>query len=182
MIFHLSRIALAAGLLVAVGCKSTARVYVNYRQVANFHTYSLDPNSSSTTGAGNGMFIMYKVTTINNTGAEAATFTFDRNKVSTVTSDQTSNETVIVSANILLGNQNLETVTVPAGQTMTVNRCFIKQALTSNPAAIQAAQVPIVYAGTGNQPVSTNNVAPNAGVIQIGPALPNPLQNFCQTN
>ena len=170
--------------LVLAGCKKpneAARVVVEYRQVANFYDYRLSADSNDSHGASNGMFIMYKVKQIKNTGSEAASFVFDVNRISTVTPDKTSNETVTNGAILLVG-QNITTVTVGAGQTQAVNRCFIKQALTNNPQSLVSAQVGLIYAADSNQPVTMTNVAPNGSVAAVGNALPNPLQQLCSSN
>ena len=170
--------------LVLAGCKKpneAARVVVEYKQVANFHDYRLAADSNDSHGAGDGMFIMYKVKQIKNTGSEAASFVFDVNKISTVAPDKTSNETVI-TANILLAGLNITTLTVGAGQTNAVNKCFIKQALTDNPKSLVSAQVGLIYAADSNQPVTMTNVAPNGSVAAVGNALPNPLQTLCSSN
>jgi hypothetical protein len=172
------------GLAPAVGCdppNEAARVVVEYKQVANFHDYRLASDSNDSHGAGDGMFIMYKVTQIKNTGSAAKSFVFDVNKISTVAPDKTSNETV-TSGNILLGGQNVTTVTVAAGQTKTVNGCFIKQALTSDPKSLVSAQVPLLHSSNPDQPVTITNVAPNGSVAAVGNALPNPLQSLCSSN
>jgi hypothetical protein len=170
--------------LVLAGCKKpneAARVVVEYKQVANFYDYRLAPDSTVSHGASNGMFIMYKVKQIKNTGSEAASFTFDVNKISTVAPDKTSNESLPDGA-ILLANQNITTLTVGAGQTKVVNGCFIKQALTSNPQSLVSAQVGLIYAADSNQPVTMTNLAPNGSVAAVGNALPNPLQTLCSSN
>ncbi len=169
------------GLIVATGCDSeAARVVVEYKQVANFYDYRLAPDSSGSHGAGDGMFILYKVKQIKNTGSAAKKFVFDVNKVSTL-KDQLANETV-TDANILLGGLNVTTVTVNAGQTKNVNGCFIKQASTSNPKSLVMAQVPVIHEGTSDQPVSMKNLAPNGGVAAVGNALPGPLQSLCSSS
>lgn len=170
--------------LVLAGCKKpneAARVVVEYRQVANFYDYRLAPDSNDSHGASNGMFIMYKVKQIKNTGSEAASFVFDVNKISTVAPDKTSNESLPDGA-ILLGSQNITTITVGAGQTNAVNKCFIKQALTNNPQSLVSAQVGLLYAGTSDQPVTMTNVAPNGSVASVSNALPNPLQDLCSSH
>jgi len=170
--------------LVLAGCKKpneAARVVVEYKQVANFYDYRLAPDSNDSHGAANGMFIMYKVKQIKNTGSEAKSFVFDVNKISTVAPDKTSNESLPDGA-ILLGNQNITTLTVGAGQTKAVNACFIKQALTNNPQALVSAQVGLLYSADSSQPVTMTNVAPNGSVASVGNALPNPLQQLCSSN
>jgi hypothetical protein len=172
-----------AAMLVATACKKTddaARVAVNYRQVANFSAYRRAPDGSSF-GAGEGIYVMYKVTTIANTSSQAKKFTFDAHDVVTVTPDKTSNET-INDGPTLLANQNLATVTVAAGQTKTVNKCFIKQVLTPNWQSLSSmsGHVPTLYQINQNQPVTMNDLAPSgANIVLVSNALPSSLQNEC---
>lgn len=170
--------------LVLAGCKKpneAARVVVEYKQVANFYDYRLSPDSNDSHGGGNGMLIMYKVKQIKNTGSAAKSFTFDVNNISTVAPDKTSNESLPDGA-VLLDGQNITTLTVGAGQTKTVNACFIKQALTDNPKSLVSAQVGLLYSADSSQPVTMTNVAPNGNVASVGNALPNPLQQLCSSN
>jgi hypothetical protein len=159
---------------------NAARVTVNYKQVANFSEYRLAPDASGSHGAGNGMFVMYKVTQIINTGSEAAAFTFVPTKVVTVTPDETSNETVNVG-NILLTNLNLASEAVAAGQTKTINKCFIKQVLTDDPQALASTSghVPVIYQINQSQPVTMHDLAPNGNISLVLNALPNTLHQLC---
>ena len=169
--------------LFLAGCRpnEAARVVVEYKQIANFPDYRLAPNSNDSHGAGDGMFILYKVKQIKNTGSSAASFVFDVNRISTVTPDKTSNESLPDGA-ILLDGQNITTVNVGAGQTKALNGCFIKQALTAKPQSLVAAQVGLIYAADANQPVTMTNLAPNGNVTAVGNALPNALQSLCSSN
>jgi hypothetical protein len=173
---------LLVAVLVAPACQPNraARVYVNYKQIANFHSYRLAANSSDSHGAGEAMFIMYKVTEINNGGGQAASFTFDGDRVSTVASDRTSNETLPYGPQ-LLGSLSLSTVSVAAGQVKKVNRCFIKQALTDHWEALASisGHVGVLYAATSGQPVSMSDAAPNGSNAYMGNAFPSDLQDAC---
>ena len=174
---------LTISIILAPGCgppNENARVFVEYKQVANFHDYRLSPDSSDSHGAG-GMFIMYKITQIKNTRSAATAFVFDVNKVITAAPDKISNETV-TDANILLAALNVTTVNVGAGQTKMVNGCIIKDALTSNPQALVSAQVPLSYQIDPAQPVTMTNLAPNGIVAAVGNALPASLQSLCAAN
>lgn len=173
---------IAAFTFLSTGCNKPnekARVTVKYKQMANFHTYNTAPNSSS--GCSGGVCVMYKVTQIQNTGSEAATFTFNANSVVTVTSDKSSDESLNVGS-IMLSNQNLETITVNAGQTVTVNKCFLKHAFANDPASLSGAKIPVIYKINQAQPVSMSNIAENDSPAQVGPALPSDLQNICAGN
>ena len=176
---------LLAVLAVALpGCdkpNDAARVHVNYKQVADFYEYLQSPGASGTTGAGQGgMFILYKVTQINNSGGQAKAFTFDAQQVSAVTPDETHNETVVDPS--LLANLYLATVSVPAGQTKNVNKCFIKRAKSNDAASIYSTSVhvPLVYASTSEQPVTMHEVAANGPITLAGNPDPNDLQSFCE--
>jgi hypothetical protein len=174
-----------AAVLAATACQpnNAARVTVNYRQLGNFPEYSLTPDGSAPQGAGDGIFVLYKVKSISNTGAQAKAFTFDPHKVATITSDKTSNETVDVS-NSLLAGLNLATVSVPAGQTKTVNRCFIKRVLTSTPQSLatQSGHVSTIYQIDKSQPVLMQDMAPNASVAVGQIVIPDALQQMCANN
>ena len=101
--------------------------------------------------------------------------------MNTVTPDKTSNETV-THGHILLFGQNVTTVTVAAGQTKSVNHCFIMQALTANPQSLVSAQVPLIYQIDPTQPVKMTNLTPSASVAVVGKALPQTLHSFCSGN
>lgn len=171
-----------AAVVVATACQpnDAARVTVNYRQLANFPEYSLTADGSAPQGAGDGMFVLYKVKSISNTGGQAKAFTFDPLKVATITSDKTSNQTVEVGSSLLAG-LDLATVSVPAGQTKTVNRCFIKRVLTSNPQllATKSGHVSTIYQIEKSQPVLMQDLAPNASIVIGGIVPPDALQQLC---
>ena len=170
------------GLVVVTGCDSeAARVVVEYKQVANFQEYRFTEDASSNYGAGpDGMFIMYKIKQIKNTGSAATNFVFDVDKVSTL-KDQLANATVANSP-ILLTNLDVKTITVNAGQTKSVNGCFIKKALTPNPDSLVSAQVPVIYGADGGQPVSMDNLAPNGSVAVVSNTLPTALWTLCSSS
>jgi hypothetical protein len=187
---RLSTILVGAAVLVMPACGSVnnnARVHIEYRQLANFDTYFLGPNSSlSHSIAGDGMFILYRITKITNTGSEAAAFTFDRDGVALVTSDQTTNDEPD-SDNILLGSQLITTLPVAAGQTLTQPGglgCIIKTALTSNPQSLAntSGLLDPIYQIDTDQPVSMDRQAGNNSVALVIDALPSALQSLCDTN
>lgn len=174
-------IALVIIVVALVGCDNDARVQVEYEQLANFYTYKLSPSSSSTTGAGNGMFILYRINKIANTGPGAKTYVFDKHKVIAITADQISSG-VPSGDNILLGTKLVTNLMVQPGQTTTTPGCIIKHALTSNPQALAntSALVNLTHQQSASQPVSISRVPGDTttGVI-IGPALPATVQNLC---
>ena len=171
-------------LLLAVffGCSSAnqaAGVDVDYKQVANFHEFVSGSDSSGSYVAGDDMFVMYKVVSIKNSGSMAQSFTFDPSKVATVT-DKTSNVNA-PATNLVLGTQYVSTVTVAPGASQTVNKCFIKQVATSNPASIGVdKKVNVVYDINANQPVTMHDK--NAGGVSfVGNGTPSSLQQLCSS-
>jgi hypothetical protein len=169
------------GSAALAGCATpneAARVHVEYEQLANFYTYKLSADSSSSHGAGNGVFVLYKIRKITNTGSEAATFTFDKHKVVAVVPDKTSNEEPS-GDNILLGGSLADNVSVAAGQTKLNPGCIIKHVLTANPQTLQAALIDLIYSISSSQPVSMKRSVGDTTTAQVGTALPSTLQNFC---
>lgn len=187
MSYHRLRVMmLVVGVAMTAGCKKpneNARVHVNYRQVANFHEFKTSPDAFSSTSAGNGMFIMYRINQIANSSSEATVFTFDKHKIVMVTQDQTSNVEPGAD-NILLGNQLISTLPVQAGQVLTQPGglgCVIKNALTANPQSLANAGALLdpLYQLNAEQPVSMHREAGNNSVAVVITALPSGLQNLC---
>lgn len=165
-----------------------ARVNVYYDQVENFHTYALASDSSGSTGPGlNGMFVMYRITKIENTGSEAKSFVFKKGKIVTVTKDETVNEEAGAD-NILLSSQLLDNVTVGPGQTLTDANglgCIIKVARMNDPKLLATTSSPVELMHTidTSQPVSMKRIASdNGNALELETALPSSLQNVCGTN
>src|SRR5262245_49078425 len=128
--------ALMVGVAALVACPNdNARVHVEYKQLANFAVYYLSPDSNSSYGAGDGMFILYKITKITNTGSEAKTYVFDKHKVLAAAPDKLSNEEP-AGDNILLGSKLVTNLTIQPGQTVNNPGCIIKHVLTSNPISL----------------------------------------------
>lgn len=185
---RLTKLLLVASVLVMPACGSVnnkARVYVEYKQLANFQVYRLSPDAQSSTSA-DGMFILYRITRITNTGSEAQAFTFDKHGVVMVTSDQTHNGEPS-GDNILLGSQLITTLPVAAGQTLTQPGglgCIIKTALTSNPQSLAhtGALLDPSYQVSTDQPVSMTRQAGNNSTALVIEALPSALQALCDTN
>ncbi|MCI0455140.1 MAG: hypothetical protein L0Y68_09115 [Candidatus Dadabacteria bacterium] len=178
-------IALVVGVAVLVACARpniNAQVQIEYEQLANFYEYKLSPDAFSSTGAGNGMFILYKIKKITNTGSEAMAYVFDKHKVLTVTPDQTSNDEPS-GDNILLGAKLVTNLTVQPGQTKTNSGCIIKNAHTSNPQSLAntSALVDLIHQIDPSQPVSMARVPGDNTTALVGNALPSTLQNLCGT-
>jgi hypothetical protein len=174
-------IIVTVAVVALAGCDDDARVQVEYEQLANFYTYKLSSGSSSTTGAGDGMFILYKINRIANTGTGAKPYVFDNYKVIAITADQLSSG-VPSGDNILLGSKLVTNLTVQPGQTKVNPGCIIKHALTSNPQALAntSALVNVTHQQSASQPVSMFRVpGDTTTAVIIGPALPATVQNLC---
>lgn len=79
-----------AGLIVSVAClvtlsacKKEQLVIIKYKQVANCYVFDKEPSGQphTTTSAGNGMFMIYRITAIQNTGKDAVDFNFQLSKL-----------------------------------------------------------------------------------------------------
>lgn len=175
---------MAAAILMMPGCdkpNNKARVTVVYDQLLNFGTYKLSPSSSSTTGPGSGIYVMYKIKSITNTGSEAKIYEFRKDRIVAVTPDNTSNEEPGAD-NILLGAHLAHQVTVPAGQTVNNPGCIIKTVLTANPQdyANTSGLVDILHQINQSQPVTMKRAPSDLDTgIVINAALPSLLQSKC---
>jgi hypothetical protein len=178
-----SRCTLLAIVLVAAACDpdKAAQVTVNYKQVANFPNYRVAEGAPDHP-AGEAMYVMYKVTTISNTGSKAKPFTFDPDTLVTVTQDTLSSDRVNIEGNVLLGDFDVSLDGAGAGQVKTVNKCFIMRVATSDPQALASttAHVGLVYPLGSSQPVSMHNDAPNGTIAFLSAGLPKLLQPLCE--
>ncbi len=170
-------IALVVCIATGLACRpnNDARVQIEYDQVANFTEYKSGFGGS--TGAGDGVFIMYRIEKITNTGSQAKTFTFNRNKLSTVTTDKTSNEQ-FPHENDLLDFVVVE-LTVQPGETKIKPGCFIKHALTPNPKLHVGALVPLLHQQDQSQPVTLTRSPNDKTTAQIITAVSETLKQTC---
>lgn len=157
-----------------------ARVNIVYEQLANFSEYKLSPDASSSTGAGNGMFVQYKINQISNTGSQAVVFVFDKHKIVAVAPDKTSNEEPS-GDNILLGSKLANNVTVQPGEVKSNVGCIIKHVFTNNPQALAntSALVDLIHQLNSAQPVSMKREQGDTTTALVIDALPTALQNLC---
>lgn len=180
---YIATLACAAALAVLTSCQkpnNNARVKIEFEQIANFAVYYLSSDSSSSHGAGDGMFVMYSIKKITNTGSEAKTFVFNKHKVVAVTPDETSNEEPN-SDNILLGSELANNITVAPGATVTNLGCIIKHVLTPNPQSLAntSGLVELIHQIDQSQPVTMTRIAGNTSVALVSNALPSSLQGLC---
>ena len=170
---------LSLTLLTACNPNNKARVNIVYDQVANFTEYKNSPDAFSTSST-NGMFVQYSIKQISNTGSEAKTFVFKKDRIVAITPDSTNNDDA-GSDNILLGPELAHNITVNAGQTLNNVGCIIKNVLTSNPQSLVSTTgfVDIVHQVDKDQPVSMKRSANDTSVALVTTALPSVLQNLC---
>jgi hypothetical protein len=174
-------VALATAVMALAACETSenARVTVVYDQVANFGAYKLSPDASSSTGAGlNRLWVQYRIVSIANTGSEATSFSFDRNKILTVTSDGTINDGPS-GENILLGAELATGINVAPGQTASNVGCIIKTFATNDPAGSMMSLVDLLHQVNSDQPVTMKRAASDSSTAAVGDALPSVLQNLC---
>lgn len=183
---------MSVGLLVAAavgvaGCEPAnerARVRVTYEQVANFADYRLAPDSTRSHGAGpDGLFVMYRIKKIENTGPEAQPFVFDTHEIALVTDSATVAEETIAD-DILLAGQLASPLEVPAGRTATRPQglgCIIKVARHAEPKLIVGKMIDPVHPLDAEQPVTMARLPGNDREIAVTNALPNTLQDLCDT-
>jgi hypothetical protein len=177
----------AAAVLTVGACgpaNQKARVRVTYEQVADFADFRLAPDSNDSHGAGNdGIFVMYRVKKIDNTGSQAQSFTFKSSDLVMITDSKTTNEDTGSDA-ILLGSQLASPITVPAGQVVQKPKglgCVIKVARATDPKTLVGKMIDPIHTIDPKQPVSMERVPGNTSEAAVSNALPGPLQNLCNT-
>lgn len=164
------------------GCNSpnnSARVEITYEQLANFRTYVVAADGHATGNPG-GIFVLYKINRIANTGPEATTFVFDNHRVATVTVDKTSNQET-GSDTTLLGAMLVDDLTVQPGETRFNPGCFLKTALTDHPEALaySTGLINLVYHIDPSQPVTMTRAPGDTSTTVLTDALPSQLQSLC---
>jgi hypothetical protein len=179
----LCALTLLLGTIPLSACGKTnesTRIYVQYQQLANFYTYFLSRDSSTSFGAADGMFILYRITLISNMRSQATAFVFDKHKVLTVTSAGTSNEEP-AGDNILLGPKLVTDFTVPPRHTIEYPGCIIKHVLTTSPRSLAttSALVDLAYQPSDTQPVTMSRTSGNSTTTLITDALPATIMTLC---
>jgi hypothetical protein len=178
-------VAVAVAALAACGpANEKARVHVMYEQVADFADYRLAPDSNDSHAASpDGIFVMYRIKRIDNTGAQAKPFTFKSHDLVMITGSKTTNEETDAD-NILLGSQLASPITVPAGQVMQKPKglgCVIKVARATDPKTLVGKMIDPLHTVDPGQPVSMDRTPGNTSEAAVSNALPGPLQNLCNT-
>jgi hypothetical protein len=192
MLHHLHRLGALMAIFVfppLAGCgpiDDKARVHVTYEQVADFQSYRLASNSSGSYAASpDGLFIMYRITRIDNRGAHAEEFVFDEHEVVLVTDSAMTNEGIGFDKHTLLGGQLASPITVGAGQVLSKPKglgCIIKVARADHPKDLVGKMIDPLHKIDPSQPVSMSRSAGNTSESTvIGDALPSTLQALCNT-
>lgn len=128
----LSATAIAVSIFGLSGCKKHQLVTIKYTQPANCFIFDTNPTGTphTTTSAGNGMFMIYKIHSIENTEADAVDFTLKLSK-------------------IFASNQNenpAEVPIIPDAQNVPDNKLVPKGTTAAN-----LGRIVIVVAGDPNQ-------------------------------
>lgn len=175
------------GLIAMAACgpaNEKARVRITYEQVANFADYRLAPDSNDSHAASpDGIFILYRIKKIDNSGSGAKDFTFKSHDVVIVTDSKTTNEETSAD-NILLGSQLASPITVPKGQVMSKPKglgCIIKVARSNNPTSLVGKMIDPMHTIDPDQPVSMTRSPGNTSEAAVTNALPGALQSLCNT-
>lgn len=174
--------------VAAAGCgpaNKQAQVTVQYEQIANFATYLRDDGSSTTTGPGpDGLYVMYRIKRISNTGSAAAPFTFRASDVVIATGTHTTNEQPS-GENILLGGQLASPVEVAPGRTLAPAKgigCIIKIARHTDPRTLIGKMLDLFHTIDPKQPVNMTRTPGNTSESAVvGAASPSVLQQLCNT-
>jgi hypothetical protein len=173
--------ALTFGVVAGLACRpnESARVRMEFEQLANFHTYVTD--SGSTTGASDGLFVLYKITRIANNGSQAKVFTFDKNKVTTFKGTHQYNAEPSGDFS-LLQHMSVHNVTVQPGETVNNPGCFIKHFVTPDFETLlsgHTGMVELVYATTDEQPISLSRKNGDNTTALFSPGTRALVQSYC---
>ncbi|NVB83828.1 MAG: hypothetical protein HOV81_35970 [Kofleriaceae bacterium] len=161
-----------------------ARVRITYEQVANFADYRIAPDSNDSHAASpDGIFILYRIKKIDNSGSQAKDFTFKTHDVVIVTDSKSTNEETSAD-NIMLGAQLASPINVPAGTVKSKPKglgCIIKVARSNTPTKLVGKMIDPIHTIDPDQPVSMTRAPGNTSEAAVSNALPATLQNLCNT-
>jgi len=159
----------------------SARVYIEYEQLANFHDYKTAPDASGTYSADPGrIYVLYQIRKITNTGPQAQTFVFNKYNPRTETSEGIETDTAAGDFQ-LLGASLVDNLSVAPGETKVNPGCIIKQAAVSQLplGSLVDLQHGPVGNPAGSQPVTMTRVPGDTTTAIIDIGLPSTLQNLC---
>lgn len=184
MMMKLSSLGLVIGIATIAACdpNEDASVHLVYEQVADFGSYTI--GSGPTAASPDGLYVMYRINQIANTGAQAKPFVFSPHDLVLATSSKITNEEPGAD-NILLGSQFASSVMVAAGQVLQKPKgigCVIKIARATDPQTLIGQMIDPVATFDEDQPLNLDREAGNTSeATVIGDASPTTLQNLCNT-
>lgn len=172
----LSSIAIAFSILGLGACKKHQLVIIRYSQPANCYVFDNNPGGSphTTTSAGNGMFMIYKISSIQNTEADAVDFNFKLSKIYANNPSEVPGTIPIVPT----AQTAPETKLVPKGTTANNLGRFIIN-VAGDPNQLKTATQFLNYNSSSGESVlmvnedSTSNGVPKAKFLD--PCTPNNL-------
>jgi len=124
--------------------KADRDVSIRYDQVANFLSYRVNPDDPpvKTPGA---IFVMYRITEIENTGIAAMPTTFGKHKILAGAPGKISNEEPAADQQ-LLGDKLLDNLQVEPGKVAKMPGCIIKTVqVNSNTNVMTEKLIPLAY-------------------------------------
>ncbi len=172
----LSATAIAIFIFGLSGCKKHQLVTIKYTQPANCYLFDSDPTGTphNTAGAGNGMFMIYKIHSIENKEADAVDFNFKLTKIFAGNQNENPDE-----ISIMPDAQNApDTKLVAKGTTATnLGRFVIKVA--GDPNQMKTASQFLTYnSSSGESVLMVNQDSKPSGVPKptfLDPCSPNNL-------
>jgi hypothetical protein len=171
--------ACALGLLAAGACGGGGGggggVTISYDQAANFTSYKINPGDQEVTTPG-AMFILYRITRINNTAA--IPFTFDKHKVLAGPSGKTRNEETAADTQ-LLGDRLIDNLQVPSKKDLKDPGCIIKLVDATGASGQASALIPATYQKDA-QNVKMERATDDNVTTPFTVATSITLRNFCR--
>lgn len=159
------------------GCSEEPEVEVVYEQLANFYSYKNSPDAFSESSAGNGMFVLYRIKSIENAGSTQ--FDFSKYNVWASASNHEISNDVTNNDFLLLGPHLIATpIEVAPGQSVAGPGCFIAHVRTEDPKQLASpgSLVDLFYPDNN---VEMTRMTGNNSVTVISTALPSDLQALC---
>lgn len=161
----------ATTLAVLGGCSNTATI--NYDQAANCAVFDQDPTGTphDTLGAG-GIFMLYRITSIDNTKSQAADFHFQVGKLSAGGAN--------AQATSFLGPL-VKTATdqvIPKGQLVQNIGWTVVDFPTTNPSADKTSSAALNYSAGANESVLPVNTAASSKPAFLDPCTPANIQKL----
>lgn len=158
-------------MLCLAGCSNT--VTVHYDQAATCFLFDSNPTGSphTTTSSANGLFVIYKIKSIDNTSSGAKDFTFDPSKVYSGSQNMANSQ----SFDYLLQLAQAKTV---AKGTVANNLGKLIIDTTADPKKDQKADFPLRYNSASGESVLLVRDNPNAAPPFLDPCSPGNINSL----